>query len=234
VLGRDPHALRQLLDNDASTAVFEPTPVADPDALGRWLAHTQAMDGDALLADFQRTLASMPALQFLALHMGPYLQAMGEAWANGTLRVSQEHFASERVREFLSGQWRALDDASPAERATVVLATPPGEPHALGLHMAAWVVALAGAKVVFLGANVPSEEVVFAARHHRARGVVLSVAAGYAGDLPAQLALLTQHLPASVQVAVGGAGSRGNEIEQVSNDLFALLEWATNVLDAGR
>jgi DNA-binding transcriptional MerR regulator len=174
VLGRDLEELRRLLGGDASGAPHGQARAAGQETVARWLAHTRAMAGDALFADFQRTLATMPVLQFLALHMGPYLQAMGEAWADGTLRVSHEHFASERVREFSSAQWRALNDAGPGARATLVLATPPGEEHALGLHMAAWVVALAGARVVFLGANVPVEEIAFGVAHHHARGVLLS------------------------------------------------------------
>lgn len=229
VLGRDQAELRRLLGSTVSGAAHVPAAAATEQTVARWLAHTQAMDGDALLADFQRTLASMPVLQFLVRHMGPYLQAMGEAWANGTLRVAQEHFASERVREFSSAQWRALNDAALPARATVVLATPPGEAHALGLHMAAWVVALAGAEVVFLGANVPVDEIAFAAAHHRARGVVLSIAAGYQGDLPGHVTPLAALLPAAVQLVLGGAGCIGSEIEQVLNDFFALFDWAARL-----
>jgi DNA-binding transcriptional MerR regulator/methylmalonyl-CoA mutase cobalamin-binding subunit len=229
VLGRAPAELRRLLGDEASDAGRSPATPATEQTTARWLAHTQAMDGEALLADFQRTLASMPVLQFLVQHLGPYLQAMGEAWANGTLRVSQEHFASERVREFSSAQWRALNDASLPGRATVVLATPPGEGHALGLHMAAWVVALAGAQVVFLGANVPVDEIAFAAEHHSARGVVLSVAAGYQGNLPGHIAPLAALLPAAVQLVGGGAGCIGSGIEQVLSDFFALFDWAAQL-----
>lgn len=235
VLGRDLAALRRLLGSEASAArevsqARPPATAATEQSVARWLTHTQAMDGDALLADFQRTLAGMPVLQFLVEHMGPFLQAMGEAWANGTLRVSQEHFASERVREFCSSQWRALNDAALPARAAVVLATPPGEAHALGLHMAAWVIALTGAQVVWLGADVPVKEIAFAATHQRAGGVALSIAAGYQGDLRGQVQALAQLLPAQVQLVVGGAGCTDLDCEQVLTNFGALHDWASRQL----
>ena len=182
--------------------------------------------------DFRRALAEMSALEFLSRRMGPYLAAMGEAWAQGALRVSHEHFASERAREFLNAQWRGLGSAARAAR-SVVLATPPGEEHALGLHMAAWVIALAGVRVVFLGASTPMAEVAFAVERFGASGAVLSVAAGYAGDLRAHLDELRRLLPVGVAVAVGGHGSCGLEPgEQIMNNFFDLFEWARGLLAA--
>jgi hypothetical protein len=76
---------------------------------------------------------------------------------------------------------------------------------------------------------VPMEEVAFAAQRHRARGAVLSVAAGYRGDLPAEIRSLAGRVPASFQLAVGGAGSRQVSSEQVLNNLIDLSEWANRL-----
>jgi methylmalonyl-CoA mutase cobalamin-binding subunit len=225
VVGLRADELRGLL---GAAALDTPSPSTGSDRriVARWLEHTRAMDGDSLLGDFQRALAEMPALEFLSRRMGPYLRAMGEAWAEGELRVSQEHFASERVREFLNTQWRGLAAAATGARAAVVFATPPGEEHTLGLNMAAWVVALAGVRVVFLGADTPMSELAFAVERYRARGAVLSVAAGYAGDLRAQLAELAALLPAGVSVVAGGDGSVPLTGEPVLNRFEDLFEWA--------
>jgi methanogenic corrinoid protein MtbC1 len=161
--------------------------------------------------------------------MGPYLHEMGEQWAKGLLRVSQEHYASEKAREFLNAQWRSVNEGNRGGRAAV-LATPPGEPHTLGLHMAAWVTALAGVHVVFLGANTPMAEVAFAVEHHSAQGVVLSVAAGYGGDLQAELNDLTARLTRPVRIALGGAGSRAVPgADDDVNSFLNLFRWATGL-----
>ena len=234
VVGLEADELRGLVGASAPETSPGAAESGDRRAIARWLEHTRNMDGDSLIADFQRTLASMSALEFLARHLGPYLHAMGEAWARGELRVSQEHYASERAREFLNAQWRVLAGAARATRAAVVLATPPGEQHTLGLNMAAWVVALAGVRVVYLGASTPMPELAFAVEHYRASGVVLSMAAGYAGDLPAQLEELAQLLPAGVAVVAGGDGSLPVSNEPSLNSFEGLFHWAQGLLDLPR
>ena len=233
VVASDPDELRRLI---AAATDDSPVPSAgsgDRRAIARWLEHTRGMEGDRLLGDFQRGLAEMSVLEFLSRRMGPYLCAMGEAWAQGELRVSQEHFASERVREFLIAQWRGLAGATPGSATAVVFATPPGEDHGLGLHMAAWVVALAGLRVVFLGARTPMPELAFAVERHRAGGAVLSVAAGYSGDLREQLDELEALLPAGVAVAVGGAGCLAASGESILKSFDDLYAWARRLPSPG-
>ncbi len=229
VVGRDSEELRRLIGPRFQDSSSRPkSPPGDPHIVERWVELTRELDGEGLTSEFHLCLAEMAAIDFLERRMAPYLAEIGERWARGELRVSQEHFASEQAREFLSTQWRRL-----AERvrgpghASVVLATPPGEQHVLGLHMAAWVVARANARVVFLGADTPVVEVVFAAERYAADGIVLSAATGYAGDLQHHLAELVGRLPRHVSVAVGGGGSwNAGGPSRHMNGLYELLTWA--------
>jgi len=231
-VGRDSSELQRLI-GQAEQRLAPPT--ADEQLVKGWLELTRALESDALTRAFHRQLAEMPAIDFLERCMGPYLVAVGASWAAGQLQIYHEHFASERTREFLSAQWLRLSElGQSSDRASVVLATPSGERHVLGLHMAAWVVAGAGAHVGFLGGDTPMAEVAFAARQCRAQGVVLSVAAGYRGDLPRQLRDLESQLPSSVRVAVGGAGSSEAALETSKlTGLRALHAW-TEHLSAGQ
>ena len=201
VVGRDARELQCLI----AEAEQRLGPLsADQQVVKGWIELTRSLDGDALTRGFYRQLAELPAL---------------------------EHFASERAHEFLSAQWRPLSELaqSPA-RVRVVLATPPGERHVLGLHMAAWVVARAGAHVAFLGGDTPMVELAFAARQCRAQGVVLSVAAGYHGDLRRELEELRARLPSPVQVALGGEGTV--PVPQRLNGFKALSDWSEGLLGA--
>jgi methanogenic corrinoid protein MtbC1 len=232
VVGRDLEELRRLLDAPVpGAASTRPNTIADGLAIARWIDLTERMDGEGLVTEFRRSLAEMSVVEFLERRMSPYLHAMGEEWVNGSLRVSHEHFASERAREFLSVQWRAANEAPRDNLATAVLASPPGERHALGLHMAAWIIALAGVHVVFLGADTPMEEVAFAVEHYSARGVVLSVAAGYAGDLRAMLSGLVARVPHRISVAVGGSGNVNAPLELKMDRFEDLLHWAIELPD---
>lgn len=226
VVGRDPSELRRLLGAPPASSQRVERADGDRQVLSRWLELAKAMDGEALSGELHRSLAEMAAIPLLERRLGPFLHEMGEAWAQGELRVAMEHFAAERVREFLSSQWRGANEGNRSARATAVLATPPGEHHNLGLHMAAWVIALAGVRVIFLGPDTPMDEVAFAVEHHGASGVVLSVAAGYAGALDIYVAALRARLP-SVSVVLGGAGSPVSvQLGLQLNGFEALFAWA--------
>ncbi|HTV20570.1 MAG TPA: MerR family transcriptional regulator [Polyangiaceae bacterium] len=234
VVGRDPDELRRLVG--VARAPAAPSSAwasgSDTRAVARWLELTHALDGDGLTGEFHRSLAEMAAIPLLERRVGPYLREVGEEWSRGLLRVSQEHYASERVREFLSAQWRQANDGLRAGQVSVVLATLSGEQHVLGLHMAAWVIALAGVHVVFLGADTPLGEVVYAVERHAARGVAMSVAAGYAGDLEAALATLRATLPRETRLVLGGAGAAGAPVSApILNRLEDLFDWAASLVE---
>jgi MerR family transcriptional regulator, light-induced transcriptional regulator len=234
VVGRDLEELRRLMDAPVLGApVTGPNAAADRLALARWIDLTERMDGEGLVAEFRRSLSEMAVVDFLARRMSPYISVLGREWANGALRVSHEHFASEKAREFLSVQWRDANQSPRGNLATVVLATPPGERHVLGLLMAAWVIALAGVHVIFLGADTPMEEVAFAVEYHSARGVALSVAAGYAGDLRGALSDLALRVPRTVAVVVGGEGSENAPLELKMNRFDDLFQWAIGLAEDG-
>jgi methanogenic corrinoid protein MtbC1 len=224
VVGRDARELQRLIaEGERQLAPLTP----DERVVKDWVELTRSLDSEGLTRAFQCQFAELPAVEFLERRMGPYLSEIGSAWASGQLQIYHEHFASERVREFLSEQWRR--SSPPGQRsapARVVLATPPGERHVLGLHMAAWIVAGAGAELNFLGGDTPPAELAAAVRQCDAQGVVLSVAAGYRGDLPRQLRELARLLPAPVRLAIGGAGSADPAADAYRLHGFeALLHW---------
>ena len=156
----------------------------------------------ALLADWGR----LGPLAFLKTRVSPLVRAVGDAWEQGRIEVRHEHFLSERVGDLLRTLRLPLE-----ERATgplVVLATLPGEAHALGLQMAALLLAAAGCRLLFLGAEVPIAQVAALAKDLSARAVGISVSLGSRGAVTAgQLAKLRGMLPARIQLIVGGQGA---------------------------
>jgi len=181
---------------------------SEPEPLGtieRWLEHVARFEGRAFDREMRAALADLGAMRFLDQLVGPFLQELGARWANGSLGVRHEHFASERLRELLVRQWRPLSDASTGP--VLVLATLPGEQHVLGLHMAALALAQHNARLVFLGADVPPSEIARALAHHSAEAVALSAAAG--GDrarLERDVIALRAELGPDVPIVAGGDG----------------------------
>jgi methanogenic corrinoid protein MtbC1 len=171
----------------------------------RCLDSVKRLDGDGLVQELDRAWSDLGAMEFLSHCLGPFLRALGESWQKGDVEVGHEHFASEYVREFLSTRWRPMSDRS--ERPRVVCAAMSGEEHVLGLHMAAMALSLAGARVIFLGADTPVEDVVFAVGEQAADAVALSAALGVNRKaLERDVKKLVRALPRDVRVIVGGAG----------------------------
>lgn len=170
-----------------------------------WLAHVEQFDGAGLERALAAAAAELGSLAFMEQLLSPFLHELGERWAQGALGVRHEHFAAERVREFLAQRWRALSDA--AAGPLLCCATLPGERHVLGLHMAALALALHDARILFLGADAPTPEIAGAVRQHRAAAVLLSAAAGADQRAVEQhVAILHDGLPANVPIVTGGEG----------------------------
>mgnify|MGYP002780634481 CR=1 FL=1 len=136
----------------------------------------------------------------------PVLQEIGERWVRGEVGVAHEHFASAFVREQLVAMRRSLQPHA-ASGPEAVCAGAPGELHELGLLAAAVHLELFGARVVYLGLEVPLAELsaVLHARQPAALCVSLTTAHDEAATLRLAQALRAAAPPAT-QVVIGGAG----------------------------
>lgn len=138
--------------------------------------------------------------------VAPLARRVGQAWAQGELRIFEEHLFTECAQGALHAALGGLGPA--AGRPRVLLATPPGEPHALGLLMAHTLLALQGCTCLSLGPRVPLDDLTAAAASWRADIVALSIS----GCLKPQPVLhlleqLRNQLPAQVALWVGGAAA---------------------------
>jgi methanogenic corrinoid protein MtbC1 len=114
-----------------------------------------------------------------------------------------------------------------------VFATLPGEAHALGLQMAALVVAERRCRVLYLGTDTPVADIAGVARDISARAVAVSVsAAGDPATVRHHLDQLRASLPRRVTLVVGGAGAAdvtgGIAVTQFVG-FAALSQWASGV-----
>jgi cobalamin-dependent methionine synthase I len=124
----------------------------------------------------------------------------------GTLRSAHRHLALAVLRRVLAHVTAAA--AAPNAAASVVVATPSGQPQELPALLAAAAAAADGWRVVYLGPEVPAEDVAEAAGHAGAVAVVLSLG-GAPGDraTPRELRRLRDALPSGVGVLVDGAAT---------------------------
>ena len=119
------------------------------------------------------------------------------------MRVVHEHLASAIVRSFVAGL--GSGSSRPPSAPKLVVSTPSGQRHELGALIAAGVAEEYGWDVVYLGPDLPAEEIAAAVRHFEPKAVALSVIYKN-GDLQVQeeLRKLTSYIEPDVPVLVGG------------------------------
>lgn len=134
----------------------------------------------------------------------PLLQRVGEAWHEGKLSVAQEHMTSALLRNLLGALIPLYRRTTPAGK--LLFATPSGEHHEFGILLSAMLAVGGGLGIVYLGANLPAEEIAVAAQKTAPQAVVLGfIGANGAKAAMRELEKVTQKLPAQIELWVGGA-----------------------------
>lgn len=105
--------------------------------------------------------------------VSPLMRTVGERWHAGKVSVAEEHAVSAQVRGLLSTFLRTASLPLGAPR--IVVGTPAGHLHELGAMIAAVLASEAGVQPIYLGPNVPWNELGEAANAARADLVVLSI-----------------------------------------------------------
>ena len=175
-------------------------------ATRRWLDASRALDDEILTNEFYRDWAELGPLRFLRERVVQFLEALGNAWVAGEVSVAQEHFASERLTDFLAGMWRRMN-----ERVTgkpYLLATLPGDFHRLGLHMVAVTLAAAEVKIVYIGPQTPPRELVTTCERVRPAALCLSISGTMDPRFVARTVEdLRSKVTNEIPIVVGGKGA---------------------------
>jgi MerR family transcriptional regulator, light-induced transcriptional regulator len=134
----------------------------------------------------------------------PLLREVGDAWAEGRCTVAQEHFATAFVREQMISMLKSLE-VGPRDGPLTVCAGFPNDHHELGLMTVAIHLALRGHRVVYLGANLPLDELAAVLIHRNANLVCVSAIAQVDPELVLEGArTLREKAPANTLIAFGG------------------------------
>ena len=154
---------------------------------------------DALAASrvLEEALALLP-VEDVCLHiLQPVLYDVGRRWERGQIEVSAEHFASAFVIRRLG----ALFNLSQPEagRGPVVAACLEGELHEIGLLLTCLFLSRRGVKILYLGPNLPLDDLIETVRRLRPPLVLLSASTPEAAE---QLAAATCELKARCSILV--------------------------------
>ena len=205
--------LRALVAEEVAIATPVPTPVLpQPDtgptqaSLEACMDAVQRFDAMALETTLMRARVTLSHTAFLEALIVPLMQAIGDLWHQGTLRIMHEHLTSAVVRTLLGSVNLAPGMADTAPH--LIVTTPAGQLHEIGALCVASMASVDGWRATYLGPNLPVEDIAAAAQQDHARAVCLSII--YPPDdpyLPQELASLRRYLAPDVTVFVGGRSS---------------------------
>jgi len=135
----------------------------------------------------------------------PLVHRVGARWADGELSIAEEHLVTGMLRNLLA----SLMQGRAAAGQPLVLATPAGERHEIGLLLVALLARDAGANVVYLSVDLPAADIVTAATRTQARVVGLSlVTSDNRVRAIAEIKAIHTALPAECELWLGGANAR--------------------------
>jgi methanogenic corrinoid protein MtbC1 len=157
-------------------------------------------------AELAAAAAALEPLDLVRDVVAPVLREAGNRWHRGEFSVVQEHLISGVVRRQLN---YALDRHSAnAAGPCLIFTTLGGERHEMGSLMTAVVAASRGCRCVYLGPDLPVEEICRFCAHQPVAVLAVSlVTQPEVNDALGQLRAMRAALPAEVAVWIGGQAS---------------------------
>ncbi|MDH4157490.1 MAG: MerR family transcriptional regulator, partial [candidate division Zixibacteria bacterium] len=144
------------------------------------LGFVTSLDARGLESALMKASVSLSQMSLLEQVLEPLMYRVGDLWSEGSLKIAHEHLASAVVRSFLGSLATAYEirEAAPV----LIVTTPVGHRHEFGALIVTIRAAAAGWQAVYLGPNLPADEIAAAALDRNARAVAISLV--YPGDEP--------------------------------------------------
>ena len=192
--------------NQAQAAGSANVPTTAEHFEAAWLAVT-ALAPARLHAALRHAFFAVGGTALIDGILTPLFERVGREWEAGRLSPAHEHAASVVVRRLLDVMVADMDP--PPGAPAVLVAAPSGERHEFGALLVAATAAAAGWHVVYLGADLPAEDIIRAAREGDVQLVALSVvhARNLAG-VGADVTRVARELEGQASVVVGGRAAQ--------------------------
>jgi methylmalonyl-CoA mutase cobalamin-binding subunit len=189
------------------------------------LASIQKLDFDEFEARLMEASVALSFPSLLDQVVGPILDKVGAMWHNGELRIAEEHRISAIIRSFLGTHNKSHMRSAGIQ--SLVSTTPTGQNHELGALMVSLAVSAMGWRSIFLGPNLPPEEIAGAVKANNASVLALSII--YPMDDPylgSELVRTRRLIGNEIQILVGGraAANYHSFIKDISGVFISNLD----------
>jgi len=213
--------LKTLLAKKTSRPPREEKPATD--LIDLVLASVENFDGVRAAEELNRLAALLAPRDLICQVVIPLMREVGVRWHDGKLAIAQEHLVSEIVRNLLGSMIRLFSPSNPIIK--MVLATPAGESHEFGILAAAMLASLAGVEPVFLGPDLPAQEIADAARRTSAKVIALSITI-QSQTTQVELDTLAALMPEEAELWVGGAARDNLDLSGLGRKTVLIQDFA--------
>jgi DNA-binding transcriptional MerR regulator/methylmalonyl-CoA mutase cobalamin-binding subunit len=135
--------------------------------------------------------------------ISPLMEDIGKCWNSGMMRILHEHMASSVIRTYLGNALNSLDIPDTAPKA--VTATLEGELHEIGALAATVAASMEGWNVLYLGPNLPAEDIIKASNLSHAQAAMLSITMTREQNrIFSEIGRLRAYLSPDITVLIGG------------------------------
>ncbi len=236
IAGLPDKVLARMVEEDTASRIsrgaVEETRFDTEDLVATGLSLTRSLASAALDTHLRRAVARLGVAAFVERVAAPLLRLVGDEWHAGRLTPSQEHLASSIVHDILIATMRGFTRGPDSPR--VLVATPAGERHAIGAALAGAFAAVEGWNVIYLGTDLPANEIAAAAVTADVSLVALSIV--HIDDRERvldELRSLRGRLPDAIGMTAGGTGATllkreltasGVRVAEKIEDLFASVD----------
>jgi methanogenic corrinoid protein MtbC1 len=164
-------------------------------------------------AGFERRLngavAVIPFDEAVQRILLPLQRRIGELWHQGRLSIGVEHYVTKIVQQKLFSVMNQLPVNEFGPR--ILIACPEGETHEIGAQAVAYIAAIRGCHVYYLGPNLPSSDLVTFCEKITPDLVLISLTEVKGEAVVLQLLQEIERLATRWSVAMGGQGARAIE-----------------------
>lgn len=154
-----------------------------------------------------RASISMDRNTFIEKLLHPLLEQTGEMWSRGGFEIANEHLASAVVRSLLGNMY--MSNSGRGSDPLLIATTPQGQLHEFGSLMALITAASIGWKTLYLGPNLPADDIVKTAENRKASAIALSIIYPPNNpDVKDELRKIRQLLDNRIPLLVGGRAAQ--------------------------
>ena len=174
-----------------------------------WIQIIHTYNDDQLFNGFHEQFGRHGSLIFICNFVAPLLNRIGKGWETGELSISHEHFVSECLVSFLNEKWRQMNFRKTGP--LILITTLPDEGYSLGILMCAMVTAATNSKLIFMGVDIPAEEIINASNKYKPKIITMSIS--HKIDLVTSektLLYLREKINKDILIITGGKGSPCN------------------------